>query len=48
VKPLNEMNITGNILTLWKNLIEVGNDPRLTSNWRMPSLLFDKVSFSGI
>ena len=48
VKPINEMNITGNILTLWKNLIEVGNDPRLTSSSRIPSILFDKVSFSGI
>ena len=47
VKPLNEMNITGNLLSLWKNVIETGNDPRLTSSWRMPSILFDKVSFSG-
>ena len=47
VKPINEMNITGNILTLWKNVIEIGNDPRLTSSWRMPSILFDAVSFSG-
>ena len=48
VKPLNEMNITGNILILWKNIIEIGNDPRLISSWRIPSILFDKVSFSGI
>ena len=47
-KPINEMNITGNLLTLWKNVLEVGNDPRLTSSWRIPSILFDKVSFSGI
>jgi len=47
VKPLNEMNITGNILSLWKNLIETGNDPLLISSQRIPSLLFDKVSFSG-
>ena len=48
VKPVNEMNITGNLLALWKNLIEVGNDPRLTSSNRIPSVLFDRVSFSGI
>ena len=48
VKPVNEMNITGNLLTVWKNLLEIGNDPRLNSSWRMPSMLFDKVSFSGI
>jgi len=47
VKPLNEMNITGNLLILWKNVLETGNDPRLTSSWRIPSILFDKVSFSG-
>ena len=47
-KPINEMNITGNMLTLWSNLIEVGNDPRLSSGWRIPSLVFDKVDFSGV
>ena len=48
VKAINEMNITGNLLTLWKNMIEIGNDPRLISSWRIPSILFDQVSFSGI
>jgi PmbA protein len=47
-QPVNEMNITGNLLTLWNNLVEAGNDPRLNSNWRIPSLLFDKVDFSGM
>ncbi|MDR3061890.1 MAG: TldD/PmbA family protein [Dysgonamonadaceae bacterium] len=47
IKPLNEMNITGNLLELWKNVIEVGNDPKMNSSWRIPSILFDKVSFSG-
>jgi PmbA protein len=47
VKPLNEMNITGNLLTLWQNVEEVGNDPRLDSPRRIPSVLFDKVNFSG-
>ena len=47
VKPVNEMNITGNILTLLQNIIEIGNDPRTTSSYRIPSLLFDAVSFSG-
>ncbi|MDR0231863.1 MAG: TldD/PmbA family protein [Dysgonamonadaceae bacterium] len=48
VKPLSEMNITGNLLTLWKNIIEVGNDPRNISSWRIPSILFNGVNFSGI
>jgi len=47
VKPINEMNITGNILTLLKNILEIGNDPRTVSSYRIPSLLFDSVSFSG-
>jgi Predicted Zn-dependent proteases and their inactivated homologs len=45
--PINEMNITGNLLELWKNIIEVGNDPKENSSWRIPSILFDKVTFSG-
>ena len=48
VKPISEMNITGNLLSLWASLIEVGNDARENSSWRTPSLLFDKVSFSGL
>ena len=48
VKPLNEMNITGNLLTLWKNVLEIGNDPRTDSSFRVPAILFDAVNFSGI
>lgn len=47
VKPLNEMNITGNLLTLWQSVEEVGNDPRLNSSWRIPTVLFKDVNFSG-
>lgn len=47
VLPVNEMNITGNILTLWQNILEIGNDPRTTSSWRIPSVLFDEVNFNG-
>ena len=47
-QPVNEMNITGNMLTLWSKLLETGNDARMTSSWRIPSLLFDNVDFSGI
>ncbi|MDR2916319.1 MAG: TldD/PmbA family protein [Tannerella sp.] len=47
-QPVSEMNITGNMLTLWSNLIEIGNDARLSSSRRIPSLLFDQVDFSGI
>lgn len=46
--PISEMNITGNLLTLWGDLVDMGNDPRDTSTWRLPSLLFDRVNFSGL
>lgn len=46
--PVSEMNITGNMLTLWNSLTEVGNDPRLSSSWRIPSLVFEGVDFSGL
>ncbi|MDO4756117.1 MAG: metallopeptidase TldD-related protein, partial [Parabacteroides sp.] len=47
-QPISEMNVTGNMITLWNNLIEVGNDPRLFSSWQIPGLLFDNVDFSGL
>ncbi|MDR1896287.1 MAG: TldD/PmbA family protein [Prevotellaceae bacterium] len=47
-KPVNEMNITGNLLTLWNNVVEIGNDPKLNSSKRTPSILFDDVDFSGL
>lgn len=45
--PLVEMNVTGNILDLWKNLIAVGNDPYEYSSSRTPTLVFKDVNFSG-
>lgn len=45
--PLVEMNVTGNILELWKNLAAVGNDPYPYSSSRTPTLVFKDVSFSG-
>jgi PmbA protein len=47
-QPISEMNITGNFKQLWKNLSAVGNDVYTGSSWRMPSLVFDNVDFSGI
>lgn len=47
-QPISEMNATGNMISLWSNLAEVGNDPRTFSSWRIPSLLFDGVDFSGL
>ena len=42
------MNVTGNMITLWNNLSEAGNDIRKSSSWRIPSLLFKDVDFSGL
>lgn len=47
-KPVSEMNITGNMITLWSNLAAIGNDPRTSSSWRIPSLAFEGVDFSGL
>ncbi len=46
--PIGEMNITGNMLSLWGQLMEVGNDPIYASSWQTPSLLFDAVDFNGL
>jgi PmbA protein len=48
VQPVAEMNITGNFKQLWKDLVAVGSDPDLSRSWRVPSLVFDNVDFSGI
>ncbi len=48
VKPVNEMNISGNIGDLLKRLIAVGNDPYPYSSVRIPSLRFEAVNFSGL
>ena len=46
--PVSEMNVTGNMISLWSSLLETGNDPRLSSSWRIPSLVFEGVDFSGL
>ncbi len=47
VKSITEMNISGNYTDLLMNLVEVGNDPWVHSSFRTPTMLFDKVNFSG-
>jgi PmbA protein len=46
--PVYEMNISGNLTELMDRLVEVGNDPNVYSSWRIPSLYFADVQFSGI
>ena len=38
------MNISGNQLDLWKQLVGVGNDPWPYSTLRTPTLVFEGVS----
>lgn len=47
-QPINEMNVTGNMLALWDSLVAVGNDPQPNQSWEIPSLIFEGVNFSGL
>ncbi len=48
VKPVNEMNISGNLTEIWDKLVEMGNDPFPYSAWRRPSMSFSDVFLSGV
>ncbi len=45
--PVGEMNVTGNVIELFRRLSRVGGDPWIHSSARCPTLVFDDVSFSG-
>ena len=47
VHPVREMLITGNLLTLWGNLLAAGDDVRLCRSKIIPSLAFKDVDFSA-
>jgi PmbA protein len=48
VQPVCEMNVADNHLKFWNKLVETGNDPWLSSSWRLPSLVFNDVVISGL
>lgn len=48
VKPVNEMNISGNAKEFWKNLAAMGNDPYPYGSWKIPTMAFTGVNFSGL
>ena len=48
VQAVSEMNITGNFINLWNDVIEIGNDPRQNTSNQIPSMLFGEVKFSGL
>ncbi len=47
IHPVKEMNITGNLIELWNNLIITGTDAKKSSRWLIPTIAFSSVSFSG-
>jgi PmbA protein len=47
IRPVTEMNISGNYLDLMKSLSAVGNDPNEFSSFRIPTLVFDNTDFAG-
>jgi len=48
VRPINEMNVSGNYGELWNQLVEMGNDPYILSGNRRPSMYFKDVQFAGL
>ncbi len=48
VKPVNEMNISGNANLFWQKLAELGNDPYKYSSMLSPTMLFNDIDFSGL
>ena len=48
IKPVSEMNITGNMKSFWMNLVETGNDAYENSSWRIPTLVFKACRFQRI
>ncbi len=47
-RPVSEMNVTGNLLDLFKKLVALGNDPWPYGSTRTPTLVFENVQFSGV
>jgi PmbA protein len=46
-EPVSEMNVSGNLLEVWKRLVAVGNDPYPYSPTRTPTLVFEGIQFAG-
>ena len=46
--PVREMNISGNIVSLWNSVTNIGTDYRECSRWRIPSLSFENIDLSGM
>jgi PmbA protein len=46
-RPVREMLITGNFLTLWNHLLAAGDDARFCMSKLIPTLAFENVDFSS-
>jgi PmbA protein len=46
-RPVQEMNVTGNLLALFASLVEVGDDPLPHTRTKVPTLVFEGVQLSG-
>jgi len=46
-RPVNEMNLSGNMTGFWDRLVESGNDPYPYASVLAPSMRFEGVAFSG-
>ena len=47
IHPVREMNITGNVVSLWNNFTAAGKDPLKWAKWQIPSLAFENINFNG-
>lgn len=47
MRPVSEMLMTGNFITLWQNLVAVADDARTCLSKLIPTLAFSNVDFSG-
>jgi len=47
VKPVNELNISGNAKEFWNTLTEIGNDPYEYSSYKIPTMHFASADISG-
>jgi len=48
IKPVNELNLTGNGNDFWNQLVQLGNDPYEYSSWKIPTLHFANADISGL
>lgn len=48
VRPVRELNLTGDFISLWAKNIFIGNDPIDFLQWQIPTLAFSDMDVSGL